>query len=270
MTTAEPSAAGKSGEPAPVSPEDLRAIRHVVRELGFVTWPEGEVLRGEGSLTPQMHVPGTDALRTSILLTWSDTLIGLMAARVVRPRVPVTLDLSVHLFRPARGTGTLGATGSVLKAGRSVFVGRADLVLDGERVGFAIGSFMTAPDPHLRMPPASVIASRPETPALAVPFAERVGCRRSGPGVAELPRSEDGLNSSNTVNGGLIALAAEEAILSLAPEQTLCALSMRYLQPVRTGPAIARAALEVGLAQVEVYDAGAGRLAALATGRTFA
>ena len=261
MTTTEQSAFDGNGE--------FQTTRHVLRELGFTTRPVGKVLHGRGSASREMHVPGTDALRTSILLTWSDTLIGLMASRLVRPRVPVTLDLSVHLFRPPRGTGSLEAIGSVLKAGRSVFVGRADLALDGERLGFAIGSFMTAPDPKLRMPPASLISAPPQVPALAVPFAERVGCERSEPGVARLPRSEDGLNSSNTVNGGLLALAAEEAILSLAPERTLCALTLRYMQPVRIGPAIACATVEDGLAEVEVHDVGADRLAAVATGRIF-
>ncbi len=54
--------------------------------------------------------------------------------------------------------------------------------------------------------------------------------------MAVLPRSEDGLNSSNSVNGGLIALAAEEAVLSLAPGDTLRSLGLRYLQAVRAGP----------------------------------
>ena len=45
--------------------------------------------------------------------------------------------------------------------------------------------------------------------------------------MAVLPRSEDGLNSSNTVYGGLIALAVEEAVLSLADGQTLCSLALR-------------------------------------------
>ena len=55
--------------------------------------------------------------------------------------------------------------------------------------------------------------------------------------MAVLPLLEDGLNASNTVNGGLIALVIEEALLSLAPGQTLCSLALRYMQPVRVGPA---------------------------------
>lgn len=89
--------------------------------------------------------------------------------------------------------------------------------------------------------------------------------------MAVLSRSEDGLNSANTVNGGLIALAAEEAALSLSPGSTLCSLGIRYLQPVRTGPVVATANQDHGLGLVELRDSGNGdRLAAIATTRAFA
>ena len=89
-----------------------------------------------------------------------------------------------------------------------------------------------------------------------MPFAERAGCRRDAPGVAVLPRSPDGLNAAGTVNGGLIALAVEEAALSLTPGASLSSMALRYLRPVRTGPAVARADVHAGLGRVEVRDAG--------------
>ena len=79
-----------------------------------------------------------------------------------------------------------------------------------------------------------------------------------------------GSNSSNTVNGGLIALVAEEAALSLSPGATLSSLNLRYLRPVRIGPAVATARTRSGLGQVEVRDAGCDdRLSVLATVRYF-
>lgn len=258
-----------SGAQDPTATGELGTSKHLLRELGFDSQPDGETRHGRATVSPEMHAPGTDHLRISILMTWADTLIGLMAATVLTPRVPVTTELSVHLYRPVSGTGTVEAAGSVLRAGRSVFVGRAALSLDGETVGFAVGSFMPAPDARLRMPPSSIVNNLPVAPSLAVPFAERAGCRRSEPGVAVLPRSEDGLNSSNTVNGGLLALAAEEAVLSLSEGTSLSALSVRYLQPVRVGPAVARATVHAGIADVEVHDDDAGRLAAVAVGRVF-
>lgn len=130
---------------------------------------------------------------------------------------------------------------------------------------------MAAPDPA-----SSCRATSPSTrhrasrARLGLPFAERAGCERREPGVAVLPRSEDGLNAAGTVNGGLIALAVEEAALSLTHGATLSSTAMRYLRPVRSGPAVATAAVRAGLGRVEVRDAGGGddRPAVTATTRT--
>jgi hypothetical protein len=75
--------------------------RHILRELGFTTRRVGDEMHGTASITPEMHVPGTAHLRTSILATWADNLAGLLAVSAMAPRVPVTLELDVHLYRPA-------------------------------------------------------------------------------------------------------------------------------------------------------------------------
>jgi acyl-coenzyme A thioesterase PaaI-like protein len=244
--------------------------RHVLTELGFRTTLIGDEMHGTGSVTPQMHVPGTAHLRTSILATWADNLAGLLAVGVLAPRVPVTLELDVHLYRPAPGDGLVLGVGRAVKAGRSVFVASVEFTSGaGEPVAVGAGSFMAAPDPAVTMH-AQLSADPPPDGRLTMPFAERAGCERQRPGVAVLHRSEDGLNSSNTVNGGLIALAAEEAVLSLAPGATLCSLGLRYLQAVRAGPVVATARVRDGLGQVDLRDAGnGGRLSVMATARTF-
>lgn len=142
-----------------------------------------------------------------------------------------------------------------------------------EELGFATrmaGGELHGPDPGLTMPSAfSVELAAPPEP-LSRPFAERAGCVRRGPGTVVLPRSEDGLNISRTINGGLIALAAEEAALSLAPGDTLCSLGLRYLQPTRKGPVVATARLRDGLGRVELRGSGNDdRLTGTATARTF-
>jgi acyl-coenzyme A thioesterase PaaI-like protein len=245
---------------------------HILQELGFTVRRAGDELHGAGEVTPFTHVPGTSHLRISILASWADMLAGLLAAQVMGPRVPVTLELDVHLYRPAPAAGEIRAVGRPVKKGRMVFVGGVEFSTEGgEPVGFSSSSFMAAPDTTLRMPSVTSLDALPPAPALTVPLADRAGCKRQEPGVAVLPRSEDGLNSSNTVNGGLIALAAEEALLSLAPGKSLCSLALRYMQPVRTGPAVATATMRAGLGQVELRDAGNGnRLSVIAAGRTFA
>ena len=276
---------------------------HLLTELGFDTRVAGDELHGRASrVTPEMHAPGTGRLRISVLATWADIVTGLLAARVMGPQVPVTLDLDVHLTGPAPADGPVDARARVLKAGRRVFVAAVDFSAAGHELAVGSGSFMVSPDRSLRLPDSlstdslntdslntdslntdSLSAGTPggdtaagREPSLAVPLAERARCRRLAPGVARLPRSVDGLNSSNTVNGGLLALAAEEAALSLAgespefPVQPLASMALRYLRPVRVGPVPATAtAAGAGPSRIELHDEGAGRrLAAIATTRT--
>lgn len=251
--------------------EERRLPQHMLSELGFGIRRIDGMLHGRAQIIPEMHVPGTESLRTSILAVWADMLSGLLAAGNMGGRVPVTLELDIHLHRAAPPAGVVRARGRPVKKGRTVFVASVEFSDDEDDVfAFGSASFMAVPDPQLRMPRALSFDLPPPMQTLSVPLAERAGCQRLRPGVALLPRSEDGLNSSNTVNGGLIALAVEEAALSLSPGQTLCTLDVRYLQPVRLGPAVAEARTVHGLSQVEVRDRSMDdRLAAIATTRTF-
>jgi acyl-coenzyme A thioesterase PaaI-like protein len=258
------------GEPGPVASPPVRG--HVLQALGWGVSRAGDELHGSGQVVPEMHVPGTPHLRTSILVAWADTVAGLLAADVIGPKVPVTLELDVHLYRPAPASGSVRGVCRAVKSGRSVFVATVDFSdEDGRPFALAAGSFMAARDPRVRLPDRlSVDLIVPAGTRLHVPFAEHAGCTRADPGVATLTRSEEALNSSNTVNGGLIALAAEEAALSLTPRDTLSSLGLRYLQPARVGPVVAQAQVRDGLGRVEVRDAGNGdRLCVLATSRVF-
>jgi len=255
---------------APGSSEPER--RHVLQELGFAVTRSGDELHGAASVFPEMCVPETAHLRTSILAAWADMLTGLLAVDAFAPRVPVTLELDVHLFRPAPGKGAVRGVGRVVKTGRSVFVAAVEFTRgDGKPICFGAASFMTAPDLTLTMTsPTSVDRLAPPSGRLSVPFAERAGCERRGPGHAVFSRSEEALNASNTVNGGLIALGVEEAVLSLTPGATLSSLGLRYLQPVRYGPVEATAEVQEGLGRIEVRDAGnEHRLCVVASSRIF-
>jgi acyl-coenzyme A thioesterase PaaI-like protein len=244
---------------------------HIMQELGITVSRADRELHGAVTVTPYLFVPGTPHLRTSILASFADMVEGLLAAQFMAPRVPVTLELDVHLYRPAPATGKVTAVGRTVKAGRSVFVAEVEF-FDGreEPFAFSAGSFMAAPDARLTLPALTSVDLSPLDATLTMPLADRAGCKRQQPGVAVLPRSEDGLNASDTVNGGLIALAAEEAALSLLPGETLSSLQLRYLQPVRVGPAVATATVRAGIGRVELRDSGRDdRLAVIATTRTF-
>ena len=247
--------------------------RHIVGELGMAISVAGDTLHGAASVTPEMFVPDTTALRTSILAAFTDLLAGLLAGRAIGPRVPVTLDLAIDLHRRLDGVTRVEAVGQPIKAGRTVFVAGADFTADGQPLATATATFMPVPDESLRLPGSALLLdrTRAEPMRLSQPFAERAGCVRTEPGSALLVRSDDGLNSSNTINGGLIALVVEEAALSAAPAgATLASLSMRYLRPARVGPLAARANVDGTVARVDVRDSGSDdRLIATSVTRTF-
>jgi acyl-coenzyme A thioesterase PaaI-like protein len=246
--------------------------RHIMRDLGFAVAGTAEEMRGSGRVTPEMWVPGTEAVRMSILATWADIAAGYIAVGLFDPGVPVTLDLDVHLHHPAVGVDEVTMVARVQKSGRSVSVLSIEILGDGSDVGFAHATFMASPNPALQMP--TVVSDEwlvhSHAPSLEVPFAERAGCVRLAPGLASIPMRPDGLNASGTLNGGLLALVVEEAVLSAGPGGTLASLSMRYVQPVRVGPAVARADVRDGLASVVVRDEGRDdRMAVIASTRSF-
>jgi acyl-coenzyme A thioesterase PaaI-like protein len=248
-----------------------RHRHHLLAELGFTSRQVGGELHGTGAIAPPMHVPGTSLLRTSILACWADMLGGTLTMRAITPRAPVTLELDVHLHRPAPSAGRLRAVGRIAKTGRSVIVIEVDFLDErGETFAFSGSSFMAAPETSFALPWPASIDRPPREPTMTLPLADRAGCKRQQPGTAVLPRTEDGLNDVGTIHGGLLALAAEEAVLSLAPGRTLSSLGLRYLQPVRVGPALATATISAGLGRVELRDSGRDdRLAVTATARTF-
>lgn len=264
-------AVGRRGPTGAVTaPQDQRDS-HILSELGFDVRYVGSDLEGTASVVPELSAPDSPHLRTSVLAIWADHLTGILAARAMERRVPVTLELDVNLFQPAPGSGTVRGTARMLKAGRSVLVAGVEFVSErGDPVGFGAASFTASPDPGLSLPLKLNFDGAAPARRLSVSLAERSGCRIQEPGMAVLPRSDDGLNSSNTVNGGLIALAVEEASLSLTPGSTLCSLALRYMRPVRVGPVVATAEVRSGLGRVEVRDAGnENRLSCLATTRSF-
>jgi acyl-coenzyme A thioesterase PaaI-like protein len=258
------------------APDDIEeAVKgHIVSELGLgFTSASSDELRGWFPVTDEMLVPGTGALRQSILVAHADVACGLLAVEIYKPRVPVTVDLSVHLFEPLVGHDRLHIVGRPVKKGDSMSVLVADIHDDdGRCVGVSTSSFMKVPNPDVLLPEGAgdTMFRVPGNTRLAVPFAERAGCRIVSPGVAELPKRPDGLNAAGTINGALLGLVAEEAALSLVEGTTLSSLDVRYLRPVRVGPAVATAELRGDLVTLEIRDRGADdKLALVCTGRVF-
>lgn len=246
---------------------------HVLSELGFETSLVGDEMHGTAEITPFMHAPGTDVLRTSVLAIWVDVITGIRCIDVFQGRVPVTLDLTVDVLRPVPGSGRITVVTRLLKTGRSVSVVEVDFRCEGGEV-FALGSasFVAAPDASLTLPSRAELLARTDwrPPPLSQPLADRAGVARVRPGTASVARSQDGLNASNTVNGGIIALVIEEAALNGLPAgSTLSSMALRYLRAGRVGPVVATAAQVGDHLRVEARDAGAGdRVLVVAMTRT--
>lgn len=247
---------GPAGEPR-VSP-----TTHIVGETGLRVQLDGEQLCMTAELTPHLAVPGTDLLRTSVLATWTDVLTGLLATTgIPTGGVPVTLDLSLDVLAPVPCTGTVEGRCAVLKAGRSVVVLGAEFWRpQGALIALATAAFVATPDPRYSLPPLTQSVAGLASPSrqlLQEPLAQRASCARAAPGVAVLERREDGLNAVGNINGALLALLAEEAVLSAAPPGAhLANLALRYLRPARTGPVVATAEGHGALSRVELRDTG--------------
>jgi acyl-coenzyme A thioesterase PaaI-like protein len=243
---------------------------HILADLGLTIESEGSELRGTADVNPFMYVPGTTCLRTSILVAWVDTLTGILSIGEVIPDVPVTFDLSIDLYRLPVDCTQFGGTARVIKSGRSSVLTEVQLEADGEPFGLATASFMPLQLESHTMPTMPEVLASHETINgwLTQPFAERAGCERGPAGSATIGRSHDGLNSANTIQGGLLGLVIEESALSLAPGNALTALAIHYMRPARVGPAVATTQRHGDLARITVIDAGSNdRQVAVASAR---
>ena len=83
-----------------------------------------------------------------------------------------------------------------------------------------------------------------------------------------MPRRPNGLNAIGAIQGGLAAVAMEEAVTSLAaPPRTLSSLVVRYLRPVMQGPARAAASEAGGVHTVRLTDEATGKVCLIGTAR---
>jgi acyl-coenzyme A thioesterase PaaI-like protein len=252
--------------------EDDLPTDSVVNDLGLAMEAVGDELHGRADILPTMWAPGTELLRVSVAMTWADALLGLHAMKALEPRLTVTLELDAHLFDDVVGVERVHARSRLVKAGQQVIFTTLDfLAADGRLIGFGSGSFMAIPDPKWLAPPLEDVLTRFGAPRgrLVVPLVERIGCTRTEPGTAVLPCAPVVHNASRAINGGLLAVAVEEAALSVDPEaRWIESMHLRYLRSIRVGPAVARADVHYGTGRVEVHDASTGAIAAIATTRS--
>jgi acyl-coenzyme A thioesterase PaaI-like protein len=241
----------------------------LMSELGIEVVIESEVARGRALITPLLCAPGTQVVRAGMLANWTDMLAGSLAATTVAPKLVVTADLTVRLIGDGSHTNAIVASAHALKRGQATIVLETRFWADDadeDLVAVAHAMFVTSPRPA----DAAVVdlcdLDRPSSVPLSSPVAERAGLRHVSPGVVELEHRPDVLNISGAMQGGLVALLAEEAALSASPDATWAtSLEVRFLRAFREGPARAVATrLSQDLYQVEVMDIVLDRLGAVA------
>jgi len=237
-----------------------------VNDLGGSYRLAGDRCRGELDVTAEML--GVDgAVRPSILATHADMVAGALANRASAPRVPLTVDLTVHRLEPI-GIGAVTMVGRLLKVGRRTTVAEVLVMAHaGERpLGLCHATFMPSPNPVDEQP---FVGDRDAgRPSLARPFPEQLGISVVAPGVCEIERVPYTMQPTGTIQGGAVAAVAEVAS-ETAAGAAVADLDVRYLAAVRVGPARATAEpLGAGRVRVEVRDRGnADRLAAIVLAR---
>jgi acyl-coenzyme A thioesterase PaaI-like protein len=244
---------------------------YVLGDLGLRLTIDGDELIGDARVTPNMWVPGTDALRISVLAAWVDLTLGYVVMPALDRRMGTTVELDVHLAEEIRGDAQVRLVAEVTKAGRTTMACRCQVLADGRRVGTGHGLFTVAPQ-QVDLPGLEGMVARFNALSgrgnLPQPFAEWIGCEPSGTGRCVLPCAPHLRNLGGVLTGAMLAAVAEEAVLATGPVPTaLVSMQLRFLRAVRGGPAVASADVDHGLAEVEVRDATTDALAVLATFR---
>ena len=216
-------------------------------EMGFTYRIEEGLGLGWGWHADDLSVPGTDFPHASAMVTYADTLLGLLSsvatARLLADRRPALPD-------PLRASlGPIEMEGRLLKTGRTTTLGKTSFSVPGAALPFAIcfGTFIGSPRPVDLQPfdRSRALSAQPDDGASGVtltePFTDRVGIRVIDAGVAEVDHRSDVLNSSNSIQGGVLAFVAEVAAQSLATAHggrtfVVDDLDIRYLRAARSVP----------------------------------
>ncbi len=243
-----------------------------VRDLGLLTDLDGpDALVGTAQVVRELYVPGTETLRTSVLATYADIVAGKFANTKLAPSICVTLDLDLHLVRMPAGEGfapgdEITCRSTVVRAGRRIVVMGFEVRSGtGERVGFGHAGFMASPNPEHVVPGGFGLVSDESERRwrLEAPFAERAGIRHLDDGRVELPFRLDNINASGGLQGGVLALCAEEAVLRERPGAEIASMSLRYLRGFRRTSAFATATIERDVARIDLLN-DTGDLCAIA------
>ena len=238
-----------------------------LQDIAFSYRVEGDVGIGELEVDEELRIPGTRFVRPSILATRRRRRRRRGGEPALRPRIPLTVDLTVHTFGGVT-VDVVGIVGRAVKAGRSTVLTETTFFdRGGERpIGLSHATFLPSPNAAHEMD--FVGSQEYRASRLIGPFIEQLGVRVLRPGVAELDRVEYVMQPTGTIQGGALAVLAEVAAETLTGQPVLD-LDLRFVRAIRVGPGRASAEqVAAGVVRVEVRDPGNGdRLATVALGQ---
>jgi len=223
-------------------------------------------------------------MQVGVMATLIDVLGGALAVRAVYPDWIATADLSLHTTGRAR-SGRVSALGSILREGKTTVVIRVDIRAEedgnpsaAESIGSSLITFsrlpqrQDTPELDLEMDEESSEAFQfgIDGPGLRDPYLQKAGMRilDEAAGVVELDLNDYVRNSFGSLQGGMVAILADQAG-QLAARQatgmpmTTCDMEIHFLSqgkrgPFRTRTEVLRKTQDTVLTRVEITDTGAG------------
>ena len=247
--------------------------RHLLRDLGFSGTRADDRSVNELVVTPGLR--DDRGVRLGVLATMVDVGGAGIALHAIAPDWIATADLQAHLIRPVTD-GVVDVECRPLRVGARRVVVEAEMrdgagVLCGTgRMAFArIPGSATRADVTAVTDPATTRFAMDGGDPITEPVTEQCGMEIVGPGQIRFDKAPYVENSFGTVNGGVLALAAETAAVSAAGGGSARDLHIHYLEQIGEGPVGVTAAVvrhdDAGqLCTVHIEDRGAGRLVAVA------
>jgi acyl-coenzyme A thioesterase PaaI-like protein len=247
---------------------------HVLRMLGIAL---DQTAQGEaGASEVGVSMPVTPAIcgadgnaRLAVIGTMVDLAAGVMAVRSTAPDWTATFELTIHHIAPAPPGTMLAGRCRLVRGGRNTVVSETLVEADGEPCAYSEVTYIRFPRPvdaRAATPGTGVVDYRQTEPPLAVPIDELIGFRADAAGQVGFDLSAPIRNSFGSIQGGMSAVALEQAALSTRSADAIGTfLHVYYVSPAKVGPYVARATPLRSVAggttcRVELRDAGADRV----------
>jgi len=232
---------------------------HLLRDLAFSGTRSGDVSTNALAITPGLR--NGQGIRLGVLATLLDVSGAGIALHAIAPDWIATADLQAHLIR-AVPEGIVTVECRPLRVGARRVVVEAEM-RDGGGARCGTGRMAFARIPGSATRAAVEDVADPETTGFTMDgghpivdaVTERCGMELVGPGQIRFDKSPYVENSFGTVNGGVLALAAEAAAVSATGGGTARDLHIHYLEQIGAGP--------VGVTAEIIRDDDAGRLCAV-------